>query len=427
MLQFHWGPHLTRRSVTHLWKYRLLTRAAYGTTLLNPTAAPRPTFHDMISDGWGGMMTFPFPMVFRDLDQTEPILESLTRFANSHSPTTTIYNYRLIHLLQRALLMDPNTNRPPLLSVTGAEIYKLISDMEVKHRLQPDIITFEWLLWFLSQHNGFSMATEEIFQLMTIRYGLKPSGLCWAGRIASWLWQYTERRAIFLLEEFKSREGGRLAAFPQLYYQTAIIAFSRGRFAYLRYVLSCITPLVEASSSSPTESHRDWEVLLPGVRRTQPPVIFTSRDYLNLLTNRKIITHLRNNYVVKVVRFLLRQLAASATPIQGSDSNFYNLAILPTESTLAQILYSCSRVGNSVADIAYTIFRQLLRLYKEEGEEKIKLPRSYLEAFVECIKRDTLIYHPAGQLFYESGLEVWHRELADKIQALLPGQEDRLE
>lgn len=311
-------------------------------------AASLPTFHEMSAGGYNGRLA----RAFIGRHRTATILELMTKMRRlGERPTTVLsYNYLLSALLS-----------------TGArrDAYLLLREME-ERGMSPDVFTFEQLLYDLAKDEGLAVTVEELFQLMSIKYGLKPSASCWSSRIRVWMARFNELRVLNLFEEMRTTDP-RVATDVTLYVAVARSAVLCALWDVASHVLSCITPTA-------TSNHHSKEIFVEyqksDVQPTNPPIIFTNQDYYELLTIRY---RLHDPQQVPILRFVLQQLDSSQ--------------MLLDEGVYVRILYFAARIGNAVGDLAYFALQRLVRLYGRgiSDNSSVVLPRHYLEAYVHCI------------------------------------------
>lgn len=327
---------------------------SYNTDAQEDIKTVLPSFHKVSCGGYNGRLA----MAYRSKDGTNAILSILeTMKATGERPTNTLaYNYILSALLEAG---------------HGREALQLLREMEMRD-IQPDSFTFELLLLDLSKESVMAITVDELFHLLRVRYGLKPTPLCWLGRLCSWMSRQNEGRVIQLAEEMRRT----VRADPGVYATLARLAVQRNLWCTVTYFLELF------------QTHTD-EIQL------------SSQHYYSLLQAKQ---GKMNPLMIPLLRFLLEKL----DPLQ-LDEGIY-----------ARLLYFAARIGEAVSDLAYISIRKLCLIYKDnQGGNGISLPRNYLEAYVDCLRTttDPALLRPPYKVI--SKTDPLHRQLAQKIQSRL--------
>jgi pentatricopeptide repeat protein len=244
----------------------------------------------------------------------------------------------------------------------------LLREMETRG-LQPDVFTFEILLLELSKDSVMAVTVDELFHLMRVRYQLVPTGLCWHARLRAWMSRRNEQRVLQLVASTLS-----LRIDPNLYCTLCRLALNRNLWEVVEYLFS----LFENG----------------GIR-------LTAQQYYRLWQTRH-------------GRISPRMVPAARIIFDKLDR------LLLDEGTYVRLLYFCSRIGNSVSDLAFVAFRKLTMICREMGETA--LPKMYLEAYVACLEKETDKTYQRPPYRIVSRLDPRHVELARKINILLNKQ-----
>lgn len=314
-----------------------------------------PDFHELSSSGYNGRLA----AAYQSSNRSQKILglaESMRALGERPSGALS-YNYILSALLEAGRRKDA---------------FALLREMESR-KLSPDIFTFELLLRDLSQNEAMAVTVDELFHLMQIRYGLEPSAQCWHARLQAWMSRFNENRVIQLLGEFRAK--GKIRFDGEMYYSLLRLALHRNLWSVFGHIM-------DLASSTPANSQ----------------TLLTTKHYYGL-------------WLARHTRLVPRMVPHLRSIFKKLDR-----AVLD-EGSYARLLYFATRMGNSIADLAFLALSKLSTLYAHDGT--LALPRIYLEAYVECINTETSeeYFRPPSSI--ESKMIVKHVELAQKIQSIL--------
>jgi pentatricopeptide repeat protein len=309
-----------------------------------------PSFHELSSGGYNGRLA----MAYRSPNRVQNIMSIAdTMMTAGERPVSTMsYNYIL------SALLDSGQQKKALC---------LLKEME-QHNILPDAFTFELLLLELSKDSVMAITVDESFQLMKVRYELKPTTICWFARIRAWMTRRNEVRVIQLVTEMQRN----VRVDPDLHCSLARIALQRNLWSVAGHFFKHFESSSEIKLTS-MQYFRLWQV-----RQGRP-----------------------NPRMVPMLRWLFANLDG----------------LILDEGSYARLLYFCSRMGNTLADLSFLAIRKLAAIYKEPTEST--LPRVYLKAFVDCCNTETDPMFLRPPYLIESRLEEKHLELARKVQALL--------
>lgn len=320
-----------------------------------------PSFHEISSGGYNGQLARAYQGGDR-VRSTLAIMDTMRR-AGQRPGNIQTYNYLLAALLE---------------SGARRTAFHLLRDLEARG-LVPDIFTFEVLMGHFAGESVMAVTVDELFHLMQIKYGLVPSSYCWSARLRAWMGRANEQRVLLLLRELQER-GGRAAKDPALFAAVARVAYGRSHWAVLEETLA----------------------LLRGPARIQ----LTSPQWFSIWMARydRLVPQ-----AVPYARQILAQLECFAMD----------------EGCYVRILYFAAVFGDAAADLALLALSKLSILYAQDGApgRPAALPRSYLEAFVRCVRHHTTPDWALPGHSLESAMErpdsTKYTDLCSKIESLL--------
>lgn len=225
--------------------------------------------------------------------------------------------------------------------------YKLIFEMETVGIL-PDLMTFEVLLTGLSYVRGMERTSDELFEMMQLKYSLKPTIATWTARITAWTHRRCQNNAIHLYE-------------------------------------SLLKEHQIASKSSALHSHllkvairrRCWEMakkISEGIRTKANPsgAVVSMADLKEAWQYPALLENPRSFGIVK---FLFDELRT----------------VTMEEASLSALLYYADKCGLIAADMAEYAMNGLLAKYRDP-ESKAKqsiLPQHYIETYIHAMEPRT--------------------------------------
>lgn len=291
------------------------------------------SFHTMAAGGYNGLLATNHeyrknPNLVFDLH--EKMKQSGTR------PNVTTYNY-----LIEAYMKKRNFE----------EAYRCVYEME-SLGMEPNMMTFEVLINGMSKVKGMETAVAELFELMEVKYLMKPSIRCWIDRICAWTHKRSQSKAIDLYEAM-------LEELPVSNKYT-LVQCDILRVAICR---SCWT-LASRVMEQVRFSHCSASTLI-----TNDKAIIPLSELRKMWD---IVELFRDEHSVPVIRVLARELDAAG--------------VLEQESYL-RILYYAARPLVIAPDLAELAMDGLIRALKNGQKGKVAIPHNYIKAFLSSMKK----------------------------------------
>lgn len=296
------------------------------------------SFHTVAAGGYNGLLASNHeysknPELVFDLH--EKMKQSGTR------PNVTTYNYLIEAYMKRR---------------DFEEAYRCVYEMEALG-MEPNMMTFEVLIHGMAKVKGMGTAVAELFELMEVKYSMKPSIRCWIDRICACTYKRSQPKAIDLYE----------AMLEQL---PATKKYTLVQCDILRVAISrsCWT-LAARVMEQVRFSHRSASTL------TSNDNISNDKAIIPLSELRKmwdIVDLFRDELSVPVIRVLARELDAAG--------------ILEQESYL-RILFFTARPLVIAPDLAELAMDGLIRALKNGQKGKVPIPHNYIKAFLSSMKK----------------------------------------
>lgn len=323
--------------------------------------------------------------VIHDIDQ---ILQT----TNSMAPTAEYGIIYYNHILESLLCTN---NRK--------EVVKLLKRIELLG-IEPNIKTFELILFEMSRSTGLAVAVEACFSAIKERYNLIPSSSCWLARFRAWSGRQGQLRAMVILDEMMREADRRVSHDSMLFFEILSVAIRRGHWHFLYYILKYLY-----SFRSIRLSQLQWsQILQLRIDRVTPSSIRLVRFALSQLNpdpssnseSLKIKFEQNLDTDDHQAHFLCDSLRKSCESKIDEDINSQDGAaqsrvvdylhvpkktIILDEGFYRNLLYASARIGSLIsADIALHAFGRLCVIYRRSGES---IPQIYVEALKRCAEQ----------------------------------------